>query len=150
MKKKQETQTTLATKQEALAGRKWYLFDATGKTLGRFSSEVAKILRGKHKVGFTPYVDMGDGVIILNADKIAVTGAKEAQKTYLRYTGHIGGQRELTYRQMLDKNPEEILRRAISGMMPKSRLGKQQLRKLRIYKGDQHPYSAQKPIKVDM
>lgn len=149
-KRKQETLTTLLPKEAAPAQREWYVFDAAGKTLGRFCSEVAKILRGKHKVTFTPNVDLGDGVIIINAEKIRVTGAKAAQKTYLRYTGHIGGQRETTFSHMRDSKPEYILRHAIAGMMPKSRLGKQQLRKLRIFKGDQHPLQAQQPVKVDM
>lgn len=147
-KKKQETKTTLMRKEDVK--RQWFVLDASGKTLGRFSSEVAKILRGKHKPAFTPNVDMGDGVIILNAAKIQVTGAKEAQKIYRYYTGHIGGQREIPFRDMKARNPEYILRSAIKGMMPKSRLGKQQLRKLRIFKGDEHPQQAQKPIKVDM
>lgn len=147
-KRKQETTTTFLRKEDVK--REWYILDATGKTLGRFSSEVAKILRGKHKPTFTPNVDMGDGVIILNAGKIQVTGAKEAQKIYRYYTGHIGGQREIPYRNLIERNPEYILERAIKGMMPKTRLGKQQLRKLRIFKGEEHPYLAQKPIKADV
>lgn len=146
-KKKQESTTTFLRKEDIQ--RQWFVLDAAGKTLGRFSSEVAKILRGKHKPTFTPNVDMGDGVIILNADKIEVTGAKEAQKIYHYYTGHIGGHREIPFRNMKDRNPEYILWSAIKGMMPKTRLGKQQLRKLRIYKGEQHDCQAQQPIKVE-
>lgn len=147
-KKKQESCTTLIRKEDVR--RQWIVLDASGKTLGRLSSEVAKILRGKHKPSFTPNVDMGDGVIILNAGKVEVTGAKEAQKLYRYYTGHIGGLREIPFRNMRDRNPEYILWSAIKGMMPKTRLGKQQLRKLRIFKGEEHSFLAQKPIKVDM
>lgn len=146
-KKKQETLTTMVRKEDV--NKQWYLFDATGKTLGRFASEIAKVLRGKHKPTFTPNIDCGDGVIIINADKIEVTGAKKAQKTYIYYTGHIGGQREIPYETMMARKPTYILERAIKGMMPKSRLGKQQLRKLRIFAGEEHPLEAQQPIKVD-
>ncbi len=130
--------------------QKWFILDAKGKTLGRFAAEAAKILRGKHKPTFTPNIDMGDGVIIINAEKICVTGAKEAQKIYRYYTGHIGGLREVDYRTMKARKPEYILRHAVSGMMPKSRLGKQQLRKLRIFAGENHSLAAQKPIKVEI
>jgi large subunit ribosomal protein L13 len=146
MKSKQES--TQLTKEEALADRKWFLLDAQGKTLGRFAAEVAKILRGKHKPNFTPHVDCGDGVIIINADKIQVTGNKEAQKIYRYYTGAIGGLREVPYQVMMERKPEEILRRAISGMMPNSRLGKQQVKKLRIFAGNKHHLQAQQPIAV--
>lgn len=140
--------TPLLTKQEALNSRKWYIFDAQGKTLGRFAAEVAKILRGKHRPDFTPYVDCGDGVIIINAEKIAVTGMKEARKIYRNYTGFVGGMREIPYRTMLARNPDRILRRAIEGMMPKTRLGGQQVKKLRIYKGADHDLRAQNPTPV--
>jgi len=147
-KRQQENQTTLTRKEDVR--KQWLMVNAEGLTLGRLSSEIAKILRGKHKPSFTPHVDMGDGVIVINAEKVRVTGAKEAQKIYRYYTGHIGGLREVPFRNMIARNPEYVLKIAIKGMMPKSRLGKQQLRKLRIFKGDQHPYSAQQPIKVDM
>lgn len=140
--------TPLLTKQEALNSRKWYLFDAQGKTLGRFAAEVAKILRGKHRPDFTPYVDCGDGVIIINAEKVTVTGMKEARKIYRSYTGYVGGMREIPYRTLLARNPDRILRRAIEGMMPKTRLGGQQVKKLRIYKGSDHDLRAQNPIPV--
>lgn len=140
--------TPLLTKQEALNSRKWYLFDAQGKTLGRFAAEVAKILRGKHRPDFTPYVDCGDGVIIINAEKVTVTGMKEARKIYRSYTGYVGGMREIPYRTLLARNPDRILRRAIEGMMPKTRLGGQQVKKLRIYKGADHDLRAQNPIPV--
>lgn len=149
MKQKQETKTTLVRKEDT-RNKNWYVLDASGKTLGRFCTEISKILRGKHKPSFTPNVDNGDGVIVINADKIQVTGAKEAQKIYHYYTGHIGGLREIPYRNMIAKNPTYVIHYGVKGMMPKSRLGKQQLRKLRVYKGDEHPYMAQKPIKVEV
>ena len=148
MNKKQKTR--LLTKQEALSSRKWYLFDASGKTLGRFAAEIAKILRGKHRPDFTPYVDCGDGVIIVNADKIEVTGMKEARKIYRSYTGFIGGLKEIPYETLMARKPTYILMHAIKGMMPKTRLGGQQVKKLRIYAGPDHPMTAQKPIPVNM
>jgi large subunit ribosomal protein L13 len=147
MQRKKEKGTTFIHKGNVQ--RNWYVFDATGKTLGRFCTEIAKILIGKHKVSYTPHVDDGDGVIIINAEKIVVTGAKEAQKIYRYNTGHIGGMREIPYRQMRDRKPDYSIRHGVKGMMPKSRLGKQQLRKLRIFAGSEHPYEAQKPIKVN-
>ncbi len=148
MKQKKERSTTLVHKEEIQRG--WYILDASGKTLGRFCSEVAKILRGKHKVSFTPNIDNGDGVIVINADKIVVSGSKEAQKLYRYYTGHIGGLREIPYRQMKERHPDYAIRHGVKGMMPRSRLGKQQLRKLRIFKGDEHPYGAQKPVVTNL
>ena len=136
------------TKEEALAQRKWLLFDASGKTLGRFATEIAKILRGKHKPTFTPHVDCGDGVIIINAEKIEVTGAKEAQKIYRHYTGAMGGLRETPFRVMKARKPDFIIRQAVKGMMPNSRLGKQQMKKLRIFAGSEHDLDAQQPIPV--
>lgn len=146
MNKKQ--QTRLLTESEALKDRKWFLLDAEGKTVGRFSSEVAKILRGKHKVTYTPYIDAGDGVIIINAEKVKVTGAKKAQKKYRYYTQSMGGLREVPFSVMQDRKPEYILMHAIAGMMPKTRLGKQQLKKLRIYAGTNHKMEAQNPISL--
>ena len=137
--------STLLTKKQAGESRKWLQLDAEGKTLGRFAAEVAKILRGKHRPDFTPYVDCGDGVVIINAEKIKVTGMKEARKIYRSYTGFIGGLREVPYRTMMARKPEYILERAIKGMMPKTRLGSQQLRKLRIHKGAEHDTRAQNP-----
>jgi large subunit ribosomal protein L13 len=148
MQRRQDNLTTLVRKEEL--HRKWYLVDATGKTLGRFCSEIAKILRGKHKTSFTPNVDTGDGVIVINADKITVTGNKEAQKLYRYYTGHIGGLREIPFRNMMDRHPDYAIRNGVKGMMPKSRLGKQQMRKLRIFKGEEHPFAAQQPVKVNI
>jgi large subunit ribosomal protein L13 len=143
-----KNKTTLLTKEKALNSRRWYLFDATGKTLGRFASEIARILRGKHKVDFTPHVDTGDGVIIINAEKVKVTGAKEAQKIYRYHTGAMSGLREVPYRVMKDRNPTYIIRSAVAGMMPGSRLTKHQLKKLRIFAGGKHDMEAQNPITV--
>lgn len=138
--------TILVTKEGATKARKWFILDATGKTLGRFAAEVAKILRGKHKPTFTPNVDTGDGVIIINADKIVVTGAKEAQKIYRYHTGAMSGMREVPYRVMLSRKPDYIIRHAVKGMMPKTRLAEAQMKKLRIFAGDQHDLEAQQPV----
>lgn len=148
MQQKKETKTTLVRKEDVK--RSWYILDAKGKTLGRFCSEVVKILRGKHKASYTPNVDTGDGVIVINADKIVVSGAKDAQKIYRYYTGHIGGLREIPFRNMQEKHPDYIIRRGVKGMMPKSRLGKQQLRKLRVLVGEEHSFAAQQPIKASI
>lgn len=148
MQQKKENKTTMVRKEDI--ERDWYIFDATGKTLGRFCSELAKILRGKHKPSFTPNVDVGSGVIVINADKVKVTGAKAAQKIYRYYTGHIGGLREIPFSTMLARNPTYVIWNGVKGMMPKSRLAKQQMRKLRIFKGKEHPYVAQQPITVEI
>jgi len=142
--------TPLLTKARANETKKWFLFDAKGKTLGRFAAEVAKILRGKHRTDYTPHVDCGDGVVIINADKIKVTGMKEARKVYREYTGYIGGLKETPYRTMLARKPAYILTRAIKGMMPKTRLGGQQVKKLRIYAGSDHACHAQNPTPVNL
>lgn len=146
----QKHKTPLLTTKEALDTRKWYLFDATGKTLGRFAAEVAKVLRGKHRTDYTPYVDCGDGVVIINAEKVVVTGMKRARKIYHKYTGYIGGMREIPYSTMIARSPQTVLERAILGMMPKTRLGKQQARKLRIFKGSEHDLKSQQPIPVNL
>src|ERR1700722_2088574 len=148
--KKNKESTVLLTKEAALAARKWILVDASGKTLGRFASEIAKILRGKHKPDFTPNVDCGDGVIIINAEKIEVTGAKEAQKIYRYHTGAMSGMREVPYRTMLGRKPDYIIWHAVKGMMPKTRLTEAQMKKLRIFAGDKHDMKAQAPIPVNI
>ena len=132
----------------ATVERKWFVVDAEGQTLGRLAVEIAKILRGKHRPDFTPYVDCGDGVVIINAEKIAVTGMKKARKIYKSYTGYIGGLREVPYDTMIARKPEYVLMHAIKGMMPKTRLGGQQVKKLRIFKGTDHDMQAQQPIPV--
>lgn len=128
----------------------WFILDAAGKTLGRFASEVTKILRGKHKPTFTSYADGGDGVVIINAEKIHVSGAKEAQKVYHYYTGSIRGLRKVPYRVMKDRKPEYIIESAVKGMMPKSRLANSQLKRLRIFAGAEHDLEAQKPIQANI
>lgn len=128
----------------------WFILDATGKTLGRFAAEVAKILRGKHKPTFTTYSDAGDGVIVLNADKIVVTGNKEAQKEYISYTGYMGGLRRTPYRVMKARKPEFIIEHAVKGMMPHSRLARAQYKRLRVFAGTEHNLDAQKPTKANI
>ncbi len=125
--------------------RKWYVIDAEGKTLGRLATEIARLLRGKTKPQYTPHVDTGDFVIVVNAEKVAVTGKKAEQKVYRRHTGHPGGLKTTSYGQMMERRPEEILRKAVYGMMPKTRLGRKQFRKLKIYAGPEHPHAAQNP-----
>src|SRR3989338_4519808 len=126
----------------------WYVFDAEGKTLSRLASELAKVLRGKHRPEFTPGQDTGDGVIVLNADKIRVTGNKEATKMYYRHSWYIGGLREIPYRRMLGTHPERVLMLAVKGMVPKNHLGRKMLTRLRIFKGNQHNMQAQQPVQV--
>lgn len=126
--------------------RSWFVLDATGKTLGRFASEVTKILRGKHKPTFSTFLDNGDGVIVVNADKIVVTGNKAATKVYKYHTGYVNGLREIPYRTMMARKPEYIVEHATKRMMPKSRLANAQLKRLRIFAGPEHNMAAQKPI----
>lgn len=128
----------------------WFVLDASGKTLGRFAAEVAKILRGKHKPTFTTFLDEGDGVIVINADKIKVTGPKEAQKVYYYHTGYMSGMKAIPYRTMKARKPEYIVEHAVKGMMPKSRLASHQLRRLRIFKGVEHGMEAQKPVQANI
>lgn len=125
--------------------RKWYVVDAEGKTLGRLAAEVAKVLRGKHKPTFTPHVDTGDHVIVINAEKVALTGKKLVQKTYFRHSGYVGGTTFVTAGKMLADKPERVLELAIRGMLPKNRLGRQMYRKLQVYRGAEHPHAAQLP-----
>lgn len=125
--------------------RKWYVVDAQNKTLGRLASEVAKVLKGKNKPIYTPHVDTGDFVIVINADKIAVTGKKLDQKKYYRHSDYVGGLKETTLREMLDKKPEKVVELAVKGMLPKGPLGRQMYTKLHVYAGAEHPHAAQKP-----
>lgn len=125
--------------------RKWYVIDASGQTLGRLASEVAVILRGKHKPTYTPHVDTGDFVIVINADKIVLTGNKLDQKKYRRHSGYPGGLKETTYRELLNKRPEKAIEVAVKGMLPHNRLGRQMFRKLKVYRGSEHPHQSQKP-----
>ncbi|APQ17809.1 50S ribosomal protein L13 [Maribacter hydrothermalis] len=130
--------------------KEWLLVDAEGETLGRMASKVAYLLRGKHKPSFTPHVDCGDNVVIINAEKIVLTGNKWSDKSYLRYTGYPGGQRSTSVKQLLDKNPEGILEKAIKGMLPKNRLGAELFRNLKVYAGTEHGQEAQKPTVVNL
>ena len=125
--------------------RKWYVVDATGYTLGRLASEVAKILRGKNKPIFTPFIDTGDYVIITNADKIKVTGKKLEQKVYYRHSDYVGGMKETTLKEMLNKIPERVIELAVKGMLPKGPLGREMYKKLFVYAGPDHKHAAQKP-----
>ena len=125
--------------------RKWYVVDAEGQTLGRLATDIATILRGKNKPQYTPHVDTGDFVVVVNAEKVVVTGRKAEQKVYRRHSGYPGGLKETSYEQLMERRPTEILRRAVKGMMPKNRLARQQLRKLKIYAGPEHPHAAQNP-----
>lgn len=125
--------------------RKWYVIDAEGKTLGRMASEAARLLRGKHKPIYTSNVDCGDYVIIINAEKVAVTGKKRKEKIYKRHTGFPGGLREMTFEQLMEKHPTEVVRHAIKGMLPKGKLGRQMFKKLKVYAGPEHAHEAQKP-----
>ena len=125
--------------------RKWYVVDATGYTLGRLASEVAKVLRGKNKAVFTPHIDTGDYVIVVNADKIQVTGKKLDQKIYYRHSEYVGGMKETTLREMMAKKPEKVVELAVKGMLPKGPLGRQMYTKLHVYAGPEHNHQAQKP-----
>lgn len=124
---------------------KWYVVDADGEVVGRLASRIASVLRGKHKPSYTPHVDTGDYVIVLNADKIRFTGNKLNAKEYIRYTGYPGGQRKATPRDLLAKKPEAIIENAVRGMLPKTRLGRQMFKKMFVYTGSEHPHQAQKP-----
>ena len=125
--------------------RKWYVVDATGYTLGRLASEVAKVLRGKNKAIFTPHIDTGDYVIVVNAEKIKVTGRKLDQKIYYHHSDYIGGMKETTLKEMLAKKPERVIELAVKGMLPKGPLGRQMFKKLHVYAGPEHEQAAQKP-----
>ena len=125
--------------------RKWYVVDATGYTLGRLSSEIAKVLRGKNKPTYTPHIDTGDYVIVVNADKIKVTGRKLDQKIYYNHSEYVGGMKETTLRELLAKKPEKVIELAVKGMLPKGPLGRQMYTKLHVYAGSEHDHAAQKP-----
>ena len=125
--------------------RKWYIVDAEGKTLGRLATEIATVLRGKHKVTFTPHVDGGDFVVVVNAEKVVLTGKKLDQKMYRYHTGYVGGLKEITYREMMAKKPEKVIELAVKGMLPKGPLGRSMITKLHVYAGPDHEQAAQKP-----
>jgi large subunit ribosomal protein L13 len=131
--------------------RNWLVVDAEGQTLGRLATQIADALRGKRKPTYTPHVDTGDFVVVINAEKIAVTGNKRADKLYWRHSGYPGGIRSRTLGEMLERRPEEVIRKAVHGMLPRNRLARQQLRKLKVYAGPEHPHAAQqpKPMEID-
>ena len=130
--------------------RKWYVVDAEGKTLGRLASEVANVLRGKNKPTYTPHIDTGDYVIVVNAEKIQVTGKKLDQKIYYHHSEYVGGMKEATLREMMQKKPEFVITHAVKGMLPKGPLGRQMLKKLHVYEGPEHNHAAQKPETLDI
>jgi large subunit ribosomal protein L13 len=130
--------------------RRWLVVDAEGKVLGRLASEVAQLLRGKHKPMFTPHLDTGDFVIVINADKIRLTGDKAEKKTYFRHTGYMGGDKLIPFRDMQEKHPERIIDLAVKGMLPKNNLGRLMRRKLKVYAGAEHPHVAQQPEVIEI
>jgi large subunit ribosomal protein L13 len=146
------TSTAMRTYQATPQDRErvWYVVDAEGKTLGRLATQIADVLRGKRKPTYTPHVDVGDFVIVVNAEKVAVTGDKREKKLYWRHSGYPGGIRSRTLGDLLEKRPEEVTRKAVKGMLPRNRLARQQLRKLKIYAGPDHPHQAQKPEQLEI
>ena len=145
--------TTVARNEQVQSGeieRKWFVVDAESLVLGRLATRIALILRGKNKPIFTPHVDVGDFVVVVNAEKVKLTGRKLEQKTYYRHSGYVGGLKETTAGKMLQTKPEEVIRHAVRGMLPKSRLGKQQLHKLKVYAGPEHPHEAQLPEPLEL
>jgi large subunit ribosomal protein L13 len=130
--------------------RVWYVVDAENRTLGRLATQIANVLRGKRKPTYTPHVDVGDFVIVVNAEKVAVTGDKREKKLYWRHSGYPGGIRSRTLGDMLEKRPEEVIRKAVKGMLPRNRLARAQLRKLKVYAGPEHPHQAQKPEQLQI
>jgi large subunit ribosomal protein L13 len=130
--------------------RNWLVVDASGKTLGRLATQIADTLRGKRKAEYTPHCDVGDFVIVVNAERISVTGRKREQKLYYRHSGYPGGLRSRTLAEMLERRPEEVIRKAVKGMLPRNRLGRAQLRKLKVYAGPDHPHAAQQPEPMEV
>ena len=130
--------------------RNWLVVDASGKTLGRLATQIADTLRGKRKPDYTPHLDVGDFVIVVNAERISVTGRKREQKLYYRHSGYPGGLRSRTLAEMLERRPEEVVRKAVKGMLPRTRLGRAQLRKLKVYAGPDHPHAAQQPEPMEV
>ena len=128
--------------------RDWYLVDAKDKTLGRLASGIAQILRGKNKVNFTPHMDMSDFIVVINADKVVLTGNKENLKEYWRHTGYPGGQKTVSYKKMLEIYPDRVINNAVKGMLPHNKLGRKLLKHLKVYRGDNHPHEAQNPEKL--
>jgi large subunit ribosomal protein L13 len=130
--------------------RRWYVVDAKGKVLGRLATEVARVLRGKHKPIYTPHLDTGDFVVVINADQVELTGRKADQKEYFRHSGYMGGEQFIPFRRMLEKHPERVIELAVKGMLPKNALGRQMRKKLRVYAGTEHPHQAQQPESLNI
>ncbi|MCO7232070.1 MULTISPECIES: 50S ribosomal protein L13 [unclassified Cobetia] len=130
--------------------RDWFVVDAAGKTLGRMATEIARRLRGKHKAEYTPHVDTGDYIVVINAEKVAVTGRKAEAKTYYRHTGYPGGLRSMNFNQMIDHKPERVIELAVKGMLPKGPLGRAMQSKLKVYAGSEHPHAAQQPQELNI
>ena len=140
----------IVTPKDAEAQRKWLIVDADGQVLGRLASRIASILRGKHKPEFTPHLDVGDHVVVVNAEKVHLTGRKLTDKMYRWHTGYIGGLREVTAGTMLKAHPERVVEWAVQGMLPKNRLGRAMAKKLKVYRGSDHPHAAQKPVALEL
>lgn len=136
--------------QENEVDKKWYVVDAEGKVLGRMASEIARILRGKHKPIFTPNTDVGDYVIVINADKVQLTGKRPEEKTYFKYSGYPGGDTVTSFKEMLSKRPDYVIHHAVGGMLPHNRLGRRLRKKLKVYSGSEHPHKAQQPINLEI
>ena len=141
--------STFSAKPETVK-RDWYVVDAAGKTLGRLATEIASRLRGKHKAEYTPHVDTGDYIIVINAEKVAVTGKKRTDKMYYRHTGYIGGIKDATFKEMIERHPEQVIEIAVKGMLPKGPLGRAMYRKLKVYAGSEHNHAAQQPQVLDI
>ena len=140
---------TVSAKKESVS-HEWYVVDATDKTLGRLSTAIANRLRGKHKPEYTPHVDTGDYIVVVNAEKIRVTGNKTTDKVYHHHTGYPGGIKSITFDKLIDKAPERVIEKAVKGMMPKNKLSRSMMSKLKIYAGNEHPHSAQQPMPLDI
>jgi len=140
---------TISAKPETVK-RDWYIVDATDKTLGRLSTEIARRLRGKHKAEYTPHVDTGDYIVVVNADKVRVTGRKAQDKMYYRHTGYPGGLKEMSFEKLIDHAPERVIETAVKGMLPRNPLGRAMLRKLKVYASTEHPHTAQQPIELKL
>ena len=130
--------------------RRWWLVDAEGKTLGRLATRVAGILRGKHKPMYTPHLDVGDYVVVINAEKVALTGRKADQKTYFRHSGYMGSEKHIPFRRMIERHPDRVVELAVRGMLPKNKLGQHMRKKLKVYSGAAHPHQSQQPQELDV
>jgi large subunit ribosomal protein L13 len=140
---------TYTPKAEDIA-RRWWLVDATDKPLGRLATEIARVLRGKHKPIFTPHLDVGDNVVVVNAERVRLTGRKADQKTYFRHSGYMGGEKHIPFRRMLESHPERVIELAVKGMLPKNALGRGMRKKLKVYAGAEHPHQGQQPEPLDL